>query len=476
MINLLPATCTPSGQAQFILNDLTADGFIGGQGYYGNVALGTTAAVAGTDVFLNGARYTQAGRLRLYDATSALPAGAVWQGGMPFSVDGQLCIDTGTVTNATYINGKAVGAKGLYAFAYTEFVATATNLLPAGFSLTRADPGTYYDSTGLLQTAAIDAARGTYRYNGSAWVFDGTIVEAAATNLVTDVRDMTTANWTRGATITVAQTGTGADGSANACSRLTGGAVAATNRVNQTLVAAASTRVYGPLIRRVTGTGPILITQDGFATTTDVSSLINSSGFTQVGISGSTLNATYGIQVSTNGDVILVDGNQFEAGSSPTSTILTGGATRAADVLTAPTAGLLANGQGFAAMEYRNISILAAFAAYLSGYNGASGGAPLMQVAAALNLYDDAAFRVGPAVSLTAGTVVSVASTWSGAASSLAVNGTVASAGFDGDMGLGATLQIGSHVGGTVPASMVLQSLRLGLTAASSAQLTSFTT
>lgn len=347
------------------------------------------------------------------------------------------------------------------------------SLLPAGFSLTRASANaTSFDSTGTLVTSAANVARGTYRYNGTSWVFDGTIIEAAATNLATDVRDMTTVNWTRGATITVAQTGIGADGSANACSRLTGGAVAATNRVSQTLVAAASTRTYGPLIRRVTGTGPILITQDGFATTTDVSSQINSSGFTEVQISGSTLNATYGVQVSTNGDVILVDGNQFEAGSSKTSTILTGGATRAADVLTAPTSGLLVNAQGFAAIGYRTIAG-GATAAQLSTWTG-SGSMLVTTNATTAFIFDGTALAQVAATPQVPGEIEKIASTWlAGSHVQIACNGTVgAQSALAGNLSNGATIRIGNHVSTlSEPISMVLQSLRLGTKPVTAGQL-----
>jgi len=349
------------------------------------------------------------------------------------------------------------------------------NGTPPGFTNSNSSTNrTYYDSNGVLQTAAANVLRETYAWNGSAWVFDGTIVEPqAATNLVTDIRDMTTANWTRLATITVALTGTGADNTANSCSRLTGGAVAATNRVSQTLVAAASQRVYGPLIKRVTGTGPILITQDGFVTTTDVSSQINSTTFTQVKINGNTLNAAYGVEVSTNGDVILVDGNQFETGTDPTSTILNN-TIRNADVVTATTSGLLVNAQGFAAIGYRAIAGESTDSeCIITTYSG-SGGIPLRRVSTALALFDGTANRAfGLVLPNVAGTAYKAATTWGGSACNGAVNGVVGTpAAFDGSMDLGATLRIGDNVSGvSLPLSMVLQSLRLGVQTVNNSRL-----
>jgi hypothetical protein len=145
---------------------------------------------------------------------------------------------------------------------------------------------------------------------------------------------MTTAAWTLGATMTRARTSIGWDGAANSATRLTGGAVAATNTITYTLVAAASSRTYSVGIKRITGTGPVRLTQDNFATNTDISSQLNTTSYTLVQLNQSQLNAVFGIKVDTNGDAIDVDMNQFEAGSPATSRILTGAAVRNADVLT----------------------------------------------------------------------------------------------------------------------------------------------
>jgi hypothetical protein len=144
-------------------------------------------------------------------------------------------------------------------------------------------------------TVAGGAPRGTYRWNGSAWVFDGTIVESAATQLVTptaSIRDLTNAAWVK-TTMTTALTSTGADGTANSATRCTASAGNAT--VLQTLVAAATSRTVSFLIKRVTGTGNIELTQDG-ATYTNIATLINSSVYTQVQLNATQLNASFGIR------------------------------------------------------------------------------------------------------------------------------------------------------------------------------------
>jgi hypothetical protein len=60
----------------------------------------------------------------------------------------------------------------------------------------------------------------------------GYLAEGARTQIIAataDIRDMTTANWTLGATMTRNRNQVGADGAANSATLLTGGAVAATN-------------------------------------------------------------------------------------------------------------------------------------------------------------------------------------------------------------------------------------------------------
>ena len=166
----------------------------------------------------------------------------------------------------------------------------------------------------------------------------GYLAEGARTQILAtaDIRDMTTAAWTLGATMTRARTSVGADGAANSATRLTGGAVAATNNCYTTVVAAASSRTYSALVKRVTGTGPVRIVQTG--TETDISTQLNTTGYALVQLNASILNAVMGFKIDTNGDAIDVDFNQFEAGAFASSRIAAA-VTRAADVLTYPSAG-----------------------------------------------------------------------------------------------------------------------------------------
>ena len=195
--------------------------------------------------------------------------------------------------------------------------------------------------------SGFDTAAGTYL---------GYYAEGAATQLVTptdSIRDMTNAAWTAGATMTVAKDGVGIDGAANSCSRLTGGGVAATNTILQTLTAAASSRTYSVWLQRVTGTGVVNITQDGGSTWTAVTSSLTTANFVRVSLTASVLNAAFGVQVETDGDVVLADFNQFEAGAFATSPLAAAGAARNADVLTYPTTGWLNAASGTVYNEFQ---------------------------------------------------------------------------------------------------------------------------
>lgn len=240
-------------------------------------------------------------------------------------------------------------------------VDTSSQGSPVAPTFTRATIAWSKLASGLWAPIASGSAR--YTFNGATTAVattGGYFAEGARTELVTPLtskRDMTDAAWSKGATITVAKTGTGIDGVVNSCSRLTGGAVSATNTAFQTLVAAASSRTYSVWLQRVTGTGVINITQDGGSTFTDVTASVNSSTFTRVELNASVLNAAFGIQVVTNGDVILADFNQFEAATFASSPIDVGGVTRNADVLTYPLTGWYNTATGTVLVNYVNANV-----------------------------------------------------------------------------------------------------------------------
>ena len=409
---------------------------------------------------------------------------------------------------------------------------TPSKLIPPGFSLTRASTGTYFDSAGLLQTAAINAPRGTYRYNGSSWIFDGTIVEAAATNIALDSRFQNIATyWVNAGAVLTQNQSLYIDGQtvmasavATTVNLLYGAVYGAycydTNGVGGGYTVTANTEYCVSIdVKRKQGTNGFRLywATGGFGSgvyadfdlTNEVCSTVSSVGtgsstgtprIENVGggiyrcsvsgkldaasttgfliptvIKGYQDSATY---TPTAGDGFHICGAQLELGNAPTSRVptTTAAVPRSADVLTAPTSGLLVNAQGLTAMKFRYITDTnASWNALLSSYTVGE-GMPLAYWGGFLRLFDGTAWRDGPAFTPASGTTYSVASTWAGSASALALNGSTASAGFDGSMSLGSTLGIGQNPAASAfPVSMVLQSLRLGTRSVTNSELGAWT-
>lgn len=152
------------------------------------------------------------------------------------------------------------------------------------------------DNTGLLISQAAAGLRRTNR---------GVFSYMSGTNSLLWNRDLTNAAWTKSASMTTAKTQTGADGVANSATLLTAGA--ATQTVSQSVTSTAVQRVFSVDMKRVTGTGPILLSLDGGTTTTDVSKYLTTTGYTQVSATQSNLNPVAQITISTSGDAVAVD-------------------------------------------------------------------------------------------------------------------------------------------------------------------------
>lgn len=196
----------------------------------------------------------------------------------------------------------------------------------APLTFTRASSGTYFNSSGVLQTAATDVARLDWLNSTSPL---GLLIEEARTNVVLWNRDLTNAAWTA-SNVTVAKTATGIDGSANSASTLT--ATVGNGTVLQAITLASSARFQSAWVKRRTGTGTINMTMDNGSTWTAITVTASWSRLT---IPTQTLaNPTVGFRIVTSGDAIDVDYVQNENGTFATSSILvtTVAVTRAADV------------------------------------------------------------------------------------------------------------------------------------------------
>lgn len=182
-------------------------------------------------------------------------------------------------------------------------------------TFTRASAANYFDSSGILQSAAINTPRFDSVISTGAYL--GYRSEGARTNLLLWNRDFTNAAWVK-LLGTAAKTATGIDGVANSASTLTATSDGATYL--QTITAAASSRSFAIYVKRITGTGAISVTQDGITYTTIT---VTSSWTRCATLNASVLNATPGIKIATSGDVIAVDYGSFEAGAFVSSPIAT---------------------------------------------------------------------------------------------------------------------------------------------------------
>lgn len=300
----------------------------------------------------------------------------------------------------------------------------------------------------------------------------GYLPERAGTQILAtaDIRDMTTANWTLGATMTRARTSTGADGLVNTATRLTGGAVSATNTITTLITAAASSRTFSAMVKRITGTGPVRLTQDGFATNTDISSQLISGKWVLVSVTQSQLNAVMGIKIDTNGDAVDVDFNQFEAGSVPTSRMVTTGAARNADYLGPSTAGNVGGTVGAVFAEVTPTAPNGSI--YPTILDLGNNRPPLAQWTSSLSLQTyDGTTLCSNSTPMTSGSVNKVAATWGAQGLANYVNGNQSTAAFDGDMDVGATMTIGNHGGADYGVGGPIRNLKIYPIALTTAQV-----
>lgn len=323
----------------------------------------------------------------------------------------------------------------------------ALNLGGGAATFSRASVAWTKLASGLWVQVASGQARSTYLgFDTAVGSYAGYYSEIVGTQLVTptaSIRDMTDASWVS-TTMTAAKTSTGIDGVATSCSRLT--AAGATSTLLQTLVAAASSRTYSCWVKRVTGTGTVLLKSG--AATLDITALINSVTFTRVSLTDSTLNTSYGIQINVNADAIDVDFNQFEAGASATSPMASAGAARGAESLSYPSAGNVntAAGTAYAECSFGNLAV--ANRLPISDAGGASN---------AMNVISSTSIRIAdsttnhdfavPAISLN--TIVKVATTWGSSENAFlnGVPGTPVGQSFDGSMDWAGAISLGSAAG-----------------------------
>jgi hypothetical protein len=379
------------------------------------------------------------------------------------------------------------GAAGGGAFAFPSFylplddlgsgIVNTTPAIGTGpATFTHASANNYCKlASGLWAPVAPGIARAHYLGRDTAvGPYGGYLSETAGVQLTTPtaaIRDMTNAAWIKIGAPTVTLTGTGIDGVPNSCTRIVANAPNTTLLI--TLVAAASARTYSPFIRRVVGSGTILIQQG--VTTLDVTASLNSVTLTRVELNASVLNVAYGVLIGSTGDSIDVDFNGMEAlaatqfASSPMAAT---GAARAADVLTYPSAGNL------------NIAVGSAYAEFMSTGpfpNSANivgtdvNGRLIARATDLIGQLFDGTNNLTFAYASCATAIRKQASSWGGVTQSMSADALVAtSSAFDGAMGAGG-VPIGIGTGGISTFTGVIRGVRIFPTKLTDPQLQALT-
>jgi hypothetical protein len=92
--------------------------------------------------------------------------------------------------------------------------------MPAAYgptpSFSRASTGTYFTSSGVLTTAAINGPRFNHVYNGSSWVSKGLLIEEQRTNTATYSEDFSNGSWIKTTATISANSSTTPDGTTTA--------------------------------------------------------------------------------------------------------------------------------------------------------------------------------------------------------------------------------------------------------------------
>ena len=216
-----------------------------------------------------------------------------------------------------------------------SFVAEFANGQFGGMAITRATTATYFDASGVLQTAASGAMR--IDHNPTTGARLGLLREPARTNRALWNRDLTDASWTK-SNVTAAKDVVGIDGVANSASSLL--ATAGNGTCLQAITHTSTLRTFAPYVKRLVGTGGVEITLDNGGSWTAITSSINSTTWSRVSLSGTLANPTIGFRLVTNGDKIAVDFAGVEDGHCATSPIATTtvAATRNVDAITVSSA------------------------------------------------------------------------------------------------------------------------------------------
>ena len=237
--------------------------------------------------------------------------------------------------------------------------------LDSRVTFTRASTGTYFDSAGVLQTAAIDAPR--FEYNPSTLAAQGLLIEESRSNLALYSEQFDNVSWTKNASSITPDVITAPDGALTA-DRLVENTATATHSISRTFSVTSGTAVTVSVFVKSTERFAVLgLSPNATFGGTTTAGFFNISNGTVQGTSGTvtarivaagsgwyrcsitstptatgTANAVIGLSANGTAQSYTGDGTsglhfwgaQVEAGAFPTSYIptTTAAATRAADV------------------------------------------------------------------------------------------------------------------------------------------------
>jgi len=250
---------------------------------------------------------------------------------------------TDTEEPGLIVFGTGTSGQGFFAWGFQLEAGTfPTSYIPTLATFTgRASTATFYDSAGIVQTAASGVARSNAFFPDENRIFRpaGLLLETAGTNLLNHSQTFATSggtqnDWTDTSITRDGTLRTSPDGTANAL-RITASAANATV-ISSSGIGTSAARSLSVFLRRVTGSGAVEYTLDNGSTYTPQAI---SSSWVRYAFPATTADQQVGIRLVTSGNAIELWGAQLEAGASATSYIATTTttATRAADTSTSAT-------------------------------------------------------------------------------------------------------------------------------------------
>ena len=145
------------------------------------------------------------------------------------------------------------------------FNTAGADTLDPRITFTRASSGTYFDSSGVMQTASTNVARLNHLYNGTSWVAAGLLVEPAATNLIIQSSSFGDAAWSKVSSCAVTDNSDAAPDGTTTMDTITAGG-STTSRLQSTsafAIIASTTYTASIFLRAGTSTGSTFSIYDG---------------------------------------------------------------------------------------------------------------------------------------------------------------------------------------------------------------------